>query len=49
VLVGSQLENFLSQRTLKLLADIGFLGIGVWTLLQDELESGGDAVKEREE
>jgi hypothetical protein len=46
VLVGSQLENFVSQRTLKLRADIGFPGICVWTLLQEEPESGGDAVKD---
>jgi putative Ca2+/H+ antiporter (TMEM165/GDT1 family) len=33
VLVGGQIERWLSPRTLKVIAGIGFLAIGVWTLL----------------
>lgn len=33
VLVGSQLERFISPATLKLVAGIGFIVIGAWTLL----------------
>jgi putative Ca2+/H+ antiporter (TMEM165/GDT1 family) len=33
VLVGGQLERFVSPTTLKLLAGLGFLGVGIWTLL----------------
>jgi putative Ca2+/H+ antiporter (TMEM165/GDT1 family) len=32
VLVGGQLERFVSPTTLKLLAGLGFIGIGIWTL-----------------
>jgi putative Ca2+/H+ antiporter (TMEM165/GDT1 family) len=33
VLVGSQLERFISQKVLKSVAGVGFLAIGAWTLL----------------
>ena len=33
VLVGSQLERFISPKTLRMVAGVGFLGIGAWTLL----------------
>jgi putative Ca2+/H+ antiporter (TMEM165/GDT1 family) len=33
VLVGAQLERFISPRTLKLVAGIGFIAIGLWTLV----------------
>jgi putative Ca2+/H+ antiporter (TMEM165/GDT1 family) len=33
VLVGAQVERFVSQRTLKIVAGIGFIAIGVWTLV----------------
>ena len=33
VLVGAQLERFVSQKTLKLVAGLGFIGVGIWTLL----------------
>jgi len=32
VLVGGQIERLVSPRTLKVIAGIGFLAIGVWTL-----------------
>jgi len=32
VLVGAQLERFVSQRTLKLVAGLGFVAVGIWTL-----------------
>jgi len=32
VLVGGQLERFVSPRTLKLVAGIGFVAIGIWTM-----------------
>jgi len=32
VLVGAQLERFATPKTLRLLAGIGFVAIGVWTL-----------------
>lgn len=32
VLVGGQLERFVSLRTLQLLAGLGFIGVGIWTL-----------------
>lgn len=32
VLVGSQLERFISPEKLKLVAGIGFIAIGIWTL-----------------
>ena len=33
VLVGGQVERWVSPRTLKAIAGIGFVGIGLWTLL----------------
>jgi putative Ca2+/H+ antiporter (TMEM165/GDT1 family) len=33
VLVGAQIERWISPRTLKLIAAIGFVAIGVWTFL----------------
>ncbi len=33
VLVGSQLERFISPKILKTVAGVGFLAIGAWTLL----------------
>lgn len=33
VLVGSGLSQFISERTLKTIAGIGFIIIGAWTLL----------------
>src|SRR2546426_11342170 len=33
VLVGGQLERFVSPMTLKVLAGVGFIGVGIWTLL----------------
>jgi len=33
VLVGSQIERFVSPQTLKMVAGIGFIAIGLWTLL----------------
>ena len=33
VLVGAQLERFVSPRTLKIVAGIGFIAIGLWTML----------------
>ena len=33
VIVGAQLERFVSPRTLKLVAGIGFIAIGLWTML----------------
>jgi putative Ca2+/H+ antiporter (TMEM165/GDT1 family) len=32
VLVGAQLERFISPRTLRLVAGAGFIVIGMWTL-----------------
>lgn len=32
VLVGSQLERFVSPATLKLVAGVGFILIGAWTI-----------------
>jgi putative Ca2+/H+ antiporter (TMEM165/GDT1 family) len=32
VLVGAQIEKFVSPRTLKVVAGAGFIVIGVWTL-----------------
>ena len=32
VLVGAQLEKLVSPRTLKMIAGIGFVAIGVWTI-----------------
>ena len=33
VLVGSQLERFISPKVLKTVAGVGFLAIGAWTLV----------------
>ena len=33
VLVGAQIERWVAPRTLKVIAGIGFLAIGAWTLL----------------
>ena len=33
VLVGAQVERWVSPRTLKVIAGIGFVAIGLWTLL----------------
>ena len=33
VIVGAQLERFISPRTLKIVAGSGFVVIGIWTLL----------------
>ncbi len=33
VLVGAQLERFVKPHTLKLIAGIGFVAIGVWTIV----------------
>lgn len=33
VLIGSQLERFVSPKLLKTIAGVGFLAIGAWTLL----------------
>jgi len=33
VIVGAQLERFISPRTLKVVAGAGFVVIGLWTLL----------------
>lgn len=33
VLVGTQIERFVSPRTLKVVAGIGFIVIGLWTLV----------------
>lgn len=32
VIVGAQLERLVSPRTLKLVAGIGFVAIGLWTM-----------------
>jgi putative Ca2+/H+ antiporter (TMEM165/GDT1 family) len=32
VLVGAQVERFVSPRTLKIVAGVGFVVIGLWTL-----------------
>jgi putative Ca2+/H+ antiporter (TMEM165/GDT1 family) len=33
VLVGAQLERFVSPRTLKMVAGAGFIAIGLWTMV----------------
>ena len=33
VLVGGVVERFISPRTLKVIAGIGFIAIGLWTLV----------------
>ena len=39
VLVGTELERLVSQRTLQIIAGLGFLAIGVWTLYRALLTS----------
>jgi putative Ca2+/H+ antiporter (TMEM165/GDT1 family) len=33
VLVGAQLERWIAPRTLKLVAGVGFIAIGIWTMV----------------
>lgn len=33
VLVGAQVERFVKPSTLKIIAGIGFIAIGIWTLV----------------
>lgn len=33
LVIGGQLPNYISPRTLKLAAGIGFIAIGIWVLL----------------
>ncbi|MBE9572256.1 MAG: TMEM165/GDT1 family protein [Proteobacteria bacterium] len=33
VVIGSELDRFVSAKTIKLISGIGFIGIGIWTLL----------------
>lgn len=33
VIVGAQIERFLRPQTLKVIAGVGFMVIGLWTLL----------------
>jgi putative Ca2+/H+ antiporter (TMEM165/GDT1 family) len=33
VLVGGQIERFISPKTLKVIAGVGFIAIGIWTLV----------------
>ena len=33
VLVGGQIDRFVKPQTLKLIAGIGFIAIGLWTML----------------
>jgi len=33
VIVGAQLERFVSPGTLKIVAGLGFIAVGMWTLL----------------
>ena len=33
VVVGSELDRFVSAKTIKLISGIGFIGIGIWSLL----------------
>lgn len=34
VLIGEQITTFISPRALKIVAGLGFVGIGVWTLIK---------------
>jgi putative Ca2+/H+ antiporter (TMEM165/GDT1 family) len=34
VLLGGVLSNYLSEKTLHLIAGVGFIAIGVWTLVK---------------
>jgi len=36
VMVGGVLERYVSPRTLKIVAGIGFIAIGIWTLVARE-------------
>ena len=42
VLVGAQVEKFVSPRTLKIVAGVGFIAIGIWTIGSSK-ESYGSA------
>jgi putative Ca2+/H+ antiporter (TMEM165/GDT1 family) len=33
VVVGAQIERFVSPRTLKIVAGAGFIAIGIWTIV----------------
>lgn len=33
VMVGAQIERFISPRTLKIVAGVGFIAIGIWTIV----------------
>ena len=33
VLIGAQLEKFISPQTLKWIAGFGFIAVGIWTLI----------------
>lgn len=33
VLIGAQIERFVSARTLKIVAGVGFIAIGIWTIV----------------
>ena len=33
VVIGSGLDRFVSAKTIKLISGVGFIGIGVWSLL----------------
>ena len=33
VLVGAQLERIVSPKTLKVIAGVGFIAIGIWTIV----------------
>ena len=33
VMVGAQLERFIKPQTLKMIAGVGFIAIGLWTML----------------
>ena len=32
VLIGAELERFVSPRALQIVAGIGFIAVGIWTL-----------------
>lgn len=34
VLFGGMLSNYLDEKTLRIIGGIGFLGVGIWTLLR---------------
>ncbi|MDX2127674.1 MAG: TMEM165/GDT1 family protein [Chloroherpetonaceae bacterium] len=35
VLAGSVIEKWVSPKTLKLLAGVGFIAVGIWTIFSD--------------